>query len=574
MVTYRNAFRSVAFVVLSILFSSIVHIALIIALLQVDIAIIRIPIDKIRQKLRPFSLGEVNRPELAELPLNKPPDSRGRPNGPSLDGPVRVIEPSFFSPGNEQDGEVVGSDAAVIVHAQAEEQSRFLPRQEILAISQDIVGTDSVPDKRRQIPDILRISEARDILLPIDYTKMLRLPDYPVLIEAGGLASGLVSFAESMVSAIDDGGIHSWSGASVQGAAAIADGADAASDIKPLEKFLNVDLKTYASASDADNLYFRLEISSLNEQVLPVLSKDVVFIQDSSASMAEQRLYFCRKGLSDAIGTLRQGDRFDVVSFSASAVKCFGSWTETSSSAVEKALRFVSNLKPAGNTDILGAMNDLHEFTSDEGRPCIAVLVSDGLATTGIVENARIISEFTGANSNRISVFTFGTMSGANRYLLDLLSYCNGGSTHVVQGGRWSIPQDLAGRMVSLNRPVLSNLQLAFAGNDVEVYPSKVRHLFLDAPMIIYGRCPRKTTRIAFQALGSSVGRRCDMIFDLSLTDHGQRGEKHLRQDWGWQKAYHLLGEISRSGNSELKLELAELAGEFDLHIPYLNDIE
>ena len=169
------------------------------------------------------------------------------------------------------------------------------------------------------------------------------------------------------------------------------------------------------------------------------------------------------------------------------------------------------------------------------GRPLVALVVTDGVPTTGVTDSGSIIAQFSAMNDGRMSVFTMGTVKAANAYLLDLLSYRNKGDSLVVTSGRWGIPDGLKSRVKGMNRPVLSDMQFQFAAaSKAEVYPRNIGHLYLDRPLVLYGKIPKAMPRMIFRVVGQAGDRPCDMAFEFNMGD-AVKGEDEIREEWAWQ---------------------------------------
>lgn len=566
----RQTAHSLTFVGLSFLFSALLHIAALIWLSHVGFELLRHSRNLEPEQRHSFSLSDIRKIVTPALSPTKGEGlGKGGASGDGDKGYARTINPDLTNPGNDADGSLVGADSAILKHTQAGEADKWQPRQDVVAISGKLLGEDLVKGNRRLIPDIERMPNAPDVVFPVAYDKLKRETGTLVL---GGAESDDISPEVPVPLLPKQVGATKVDIPSndISGPTDMIDGSERKErKVQALDDVLDAKLTVYSPFLDSKNKYFKLEVKRISDKLLPELPKDILFVQDSSASMAEQRLHFCREGLAGGLEFVKKEDRFNIIAFSDAPVACFDGWASPGKSTMERAGRFVANLRSAGSTDILGSLSALRDIKTEKGRPCIAFLITDGLATTGIVESAEIIREFTKDNSEGISVFTMGTMSEANMYLLDLLSYCNGGSTHVVKGGRWSIAEDITNQIHSISRPVLSNLQLAFAGRDIEVFPAKVRHLYMDEPLVLYGKCPKSMKRVTFQAIGSAGENRCDMIFDLPLDRSNDDGSKSIKQDWAMQKVYHLMGEMARKDDDRYREELKTLAKDYDLKLPY-----
>jgi Ca-activated chloride channel family protein len=241
---------------------------------------------------------------------------------------------------------------------------------------------------------------------------------------------------------------------------------------------------------------------------------------------------------------------------------------------LQQAREFIGRMESVGNTDIFDALKDLLQFPRKPGRPVIMVVASDGDATMGMTDHTRIIEAFSQANHGEVSVFTLGTFPGVNAYLLDLLSYRNRGDTFIVKTGRWDIPSVFESRVREVSRPVLSDVRFRFAGQTYcEAYPLLTANLYLDRPLVIYGRFIKGTRRLVFQATGQADDIQCDMVFDLDL-EKAMTGDAGVRTSWAWQRAYYLIGEHTRTKQPGIITELGRLGKTFNIKVPYMAELQ
>ncbi|MBL7115764.1 MAG: VWA domain-containing protein [Kiritimatiellae bacterium] len=469
-------------------------------------------------------------------------------------------------------------EPAAVVEAEA-----WQPRQEILAIQDQVVRDEFSALERQLIPTIDRVPRAADVVLPIEsimaaHTK----PDIKVDIVAllpsetptpGGAQSAVLPPTERE-GAVGEAVAPIEEPKGESGGALFEEVQAEVTDIQPIEDFLKAKVSLYSPLFDRKYTYFKLEINRASEDVLPVIPKDIVLVQDSSTSMTEQRLYFCRNGLLRCLNLIGPEDRFNVMSFQEKARLCFPDWKQNSSEARLKAQPFIEGLRSGGNTDILASLQSLFRLQRQSGRPLTVFLITDGRSTTGLTDSSQIIGRFTKQNDGALSMYTLGTINTANAYLLDLMSYCNRGETVSVRNGRWSIPDAMEAVMKDVSRPVMSDVQFRLSGESpTEVYPMQTSNLYLDRPLVLYGRCPRQEERLVFQAVGQAAEARCDMIFDLNMEWALQTKDKTLRKEWARQKVYHLLGEHARAPQAVTVEAIRQTAREYDVDIPYAEDI-
>ena len=245
----------------------------------------------------------------------------------------------------------------------------------------------------------------------------------------------------------------------------------------PIDDLLAVGMETYRDQARSDIVYFVSAYSRVR------ISRCRLFQRIScscgvSASMSEDRMVFCRRALSAALKTLNPADRFNVVAFRDNFEPCSPNWMEVTAGNLGKAEAFVDRMRAFGQTDVFGSLQSLMKLPRDPKRPMIAMIVTDGKPTFGVTENAQIIGEFSNLNNGMISVYMFGTISKANVYLLDMLTYCNRGTSLVLRGNRWEIPDAMARVYEGIRNPLMGDITVTFdTASRSEVYPKSATNL-------------------------------------------------------------------------------------------------
>ena len=251
--------------------------------------------------------------------------------------------------------------------------------------------------------------------------------------------------------------------------------------------------------------------------------------------------------------------------------RVFENWESYAGPVKAKTRMFLDEMKAVGKTDVSGSLESIVGLRRDAGRPVIAILVTDGRPTIGLVDSSDIIVRVSAANQGDVSVFALGGGSRVNRFLLDMLSYNNRGDSLVVRE-REEIPRALDNWAAQLDRPVLTDLRFRFNGVDeAEIFPKTLTHLFLDRPLRIYGRTLTPDEPLAFRIDGFSGPVTRDMVFQITLPKALPGGES-IRETWAWQKAYSLIGEHIRTDSEDLMRGIKAHAEEFSISIPYASE--
>lgn len=476
------------------------------------------------------------------------------------------------------------------------ERAEWRPRQQRLEVAEETVADEIAARPRRVVPAVERVPMASDIVdaaLPVP--SPLRVAPRP----AGGAAAptGEPAAAADMSpppaeppaiappaplparpadesASPADAAMPTLPGGS-PASEVVRAGRERTADVTgmaPIEHRLRLDVSAWTPPDEAGWRYIAIRVQRATEDVLPVLPRAVLFVQDCSASMGAPKVAAARRGLHAALQSLRDDDMFEIISFRESVARCFGEWTPATPAARARAGWFVEQMESRGMTDVYAVLGMILGLPSPDGRPLVVIMISDGRPTVGLQDNFEIIQRFTDANQGRVSVYSIGTGRGANRFLLDFLSRKNRGESQVfmdlndVPGGIDQITRQLA-------RPVLAELSYRLSSLDEnEVYPRLLTHLYLDRPLILYGRVPAGASSAAVRVIGRSGATPYDMVFPLDLAGAAEGGAV-LREAWTRQKLAWLIGEHIRTRDPAYRDAAASLARRMGADAPYAAEL-
>lgn len=447
----------------------------------------------------------------------------------------------------------------------------FMPRQNIRAIMEKRVADELAARPRYEIPLIERVPQAPDFTPAADLTarRFSATGMLPTTVAAG--------YADRILT-LDNYNLPNEITTPMDMAPTalgerFGTNSDENAKFIPMDDRLAVAFQIYRNAPEKDRLYFRIALQPRADHPVPVLPKDIVFVQDASASLAEERLHFCRKSMIAALDMLGPSDRFNVIGFNDRPLRCFTGWTPVNSLTTNTAARFISALHAEGETDLFATLREILNLPRDPQRPVIAFVVTDGRPTAGRTESSSIIAEFTRQNNGAVSIFAFGTHGRANAYLLDLLTYCNRGASRIIRSGRWDIPAGIHTSLADIRQPVMHDIRFAFdVGSDSDVHPRLTTNLYADRPLELFGTCPVTTRELVFQIRGQAGLHAYDAVFRLDLAKDGQPGNASIRERWAWQKMYSLTGAYARDPRRVYMADLYRLSQDYNLPILYQQD--
>lgn len=347
---------------------------------------------------------------------------------------------------------------------------------------------------------------------------------------------------------------------------------DAAREERPfdfLDGLLDIELATWRNPGDPLG-YFELTITPRKELNIPVLPKDVAFVVDASNSIPQHKLNVTAKGVRAALKQLRPEDRFSLVVFRDTPQTFQAQPVAATAENLQGADKFLANLKSSGQTDVYQAIQPMVRQARREGCPGVVLVVSDGRPTAGLQDSRAIINSLTSDNKAGNGVYAFGGGKTVNRYLLDLLAYRNKGVARVAPSIE-AIERALPEFFLTLRDPILVDLRADFGRIDANtVFPQYLPDFFQGQAVTLYGRFdPDSGEPFSLRLAGRSGAEQKEVIFRRSF-DQAKAGTREIATGWAFQKAYHVIGRISREGETpELLGELKRLRTEYGVRTSY-----
>jgi hypothetical protein len=346
---------------------------------------------------------------------------------------------------------------------------------------------------------------------------------------------------------------------------------EAIADTNVLDHALQADFHTYRAPSG--ETYFRIDVRTNegSDRIVP-MPKDVLILQDASASIGHQKMTVFRKGLSLALDYLLPTDRFNLVAFRNDVFPAFEqNFVEATPDNIATARKFAGKLRSTGKTDVFNSLVRYVETERpDPNRPYIIYLVTDGRSTTGEeLENSEFIRRIIERNKAEVSIFSFSAGEKTNLFLVNYLSYKNRGLS-VHENKLESTPHRFASYFGNLSEVLVADLHYRISGDaEYEMYPRELPHLFRSSPLTIYGRAPAGAETVDIQVVGrNQQGKREELIIQRKLSESAAGGPA-LVTGWAAQKIYHLIAERSLNKAEGASAEIERLAKEYGIEVPY-----
>jgi hypothetical protein len=320
--------------------------------------------------------------------------------------------------------------------------------------------------------------------------------------------------------------------------------------------------------------YFLMMISPKDDLAdRELVNKDIVFVLDTSGSMADEgKMEKARKALLFGIRTLRDGDRFNVVSFAGEERLMETGLISADAAGKRRGEEFVGKLQPTGGTNINDSLIAAMKQFDRSDRPKMMVFMTDGLPTVGVTNVDTIIKNAQSAKVDGLRLFTFGVGYDVNTKLLDKLAAENGGDADYIEP-KEDIEIRVSSFFTKVNSPVLSDLEIDFGSVQTDlIYPRQIKDIFKGAQITLIGRYKNAGDLQNITArLRGKTGRE-SRTFSYNDLDFPLRNEDNefLPRLWATRRVGWLVEQIRTNGeNKELRDEVVDLGTRYGIVTPY-----
>ena len=298
--------------------------------------------------------------------------------------------------------------------------------------------------------------------------------------------------------------------------------------------------------------------------------RDVVFVLDSSGSMAGEKLTQAKGAVAHCIGRLQPTDRFNVVRFSTTADTFEKSLVTADDDHKKQAIEWTKKVEATGGTAIADSLDAALKLRTDDARNFTIVFLTDGQPTIGVTDPKAILQAVESKNSAGTRIFSFGVGDDVNTPLLDQLSDKTRGTSSYVRPNE-NIEVKVSGFFDKISHPVLANLQLVVDDSSVkltDMYPPKLPDLFHGGQLVVAARYSGNgSPKFKFTGMLGSEQK----TFEFTPTLPAEKSDNDfVALLWAQRKIGYLLDQIRNSGeNKELVDEVTAIAKKFGIVTPY-----
>uniref|UniRef100_A0A673J482 Inter-alpha-trypsin inhibitor heavy chain 5 n=1 Tax=Sinocyclocheilus rhinocerous TaxID=307959 RepID=A0A673J482_9TELE len=274
---------------------------------------------------------------------------------------------------------------------------------------------------------------------------------------------------------------------------------------------------------------------------LPVVSKNVVFVIDTSASMVGTKIRQTKEALFTILRELRPNDHFNYVTFS-NRIRVWqpGKLVPVTPNNIRDAKKFIYMISPTGGTDINGGIQTGSALLSDylsskeeshHNSVSLIIFLTDGRPTVGVVQSPVIIGNTKAAVQEKFCLFTIGMGDDVDYRLLERMSLENCGTMR-------RIPEDadasvmLKGFYDEIGTPLLSDIRVEYSEDAVEYITQNLfTNYFNGSELVVAGKLTnRSSDSLHIQVTASNSERSIVLEKDMSIHEREQETERRLAE--------------------------------------------
>ena len=212
----------------------------------------------------------------------------------------------------------------------------------------------------------------------------------------------------------------------------------------------------------------------------PAIPREAIFVIDTSGSMHGASIAQAREALELAIRRLAPGDTFNVIEFNSYARALFGQARPADAGNIDKAVRWVRELRAQGGTEMAKALDLALDGKEHSQRIRQIIFLTDG-AVGNEDELLRMIRERLGDSR----LFTVGIGSAPNSHFMTKAAQFGAG-TFTYIGKIEEVKEKMGSLFSKLESPVLKGLTIDWgASKGVEAWPKAVPDLYLGEPVVV-----------------------------------------------------------------------------------------
>jgi Ca-activated chloride channel homolog len=215
------------------------------------------------------------------------------------------------------------------------------------------------------------------------------------------------------------------------------------------------------------------------------LSREVIFVLDTSGSMAGESIKQAKKALLFGLSTLSKNDRFNLIEFNSHASQLFEQAKFASNNTIQQAKYFIQQLSADGGTEMLSAMQMALTTSSysDENLEQVNPVRQVIFLTDGAISNESALFSAIQNQLKHSRLFTVGIGSAPNSFFMRRAAKFGKGQSIFINDIAFA-ESKIKQLFQQIQKPMMSNITINWPNpEEVEMWPNKISDLYADQPL-------------------------------------------------------------------------------------------
>ena len=290
--------------------------------------------------------------------------------------------------------------------------------------------------------------------------------------------------------------------------------------------------------------------SSSTQEAIP---RDVIFVIDTSGSMAGTSLLQAKAAVKLALARLTPHDSFNLIQFNSITQAFYATSQKASALSIQQAMRYVDGLKADGGTEMRPALVQALAKTPnhDEARSLRQII----FITDGLVGNEDALFTILQRDIGQNRLFTVGIGSAPNGHFMRKAAQFGRGTFTSI--GTTNEVQDKMNRLfLKLEHPALTDITINAPSMNVEtMVPNPLPDLYVGEPLTLALRSSTLPSSIAI------TGKQGKTIWKATQSLVESPSRRGIAIHWARQTIAQLMDTETRTEDKDLvKQTILDLA--------------
>ncbi|MEO6202269.1 MAG: marine proteobacterial sortase target protein, partial [Nitrospirales bacterium] len=278
------------------------------------------------------------------------------------------------------------------------------------------------------------------------------------------------------------------------------------------------------------------------------LPREVIFVIDTSGSMAGASLVQAKAALNLAVSRLTPKDRFNIIQFNSITKQLFSQARAVDPRSIQRALSYVKGLQAEGGTEMLPAVIQALAHQEDQAALRQVIFMTDGL-----IGNEEELFATLQRLLGQTRFFTVGIGSAPNGHFMRKAAQ-HGRGTFTYIGTAQEVQDKMHRLFIKLEQPAFLNLALEGSTDGTwDLLPAPLPDVYSGEPLMAVFRTTIPPDRLTVSGTHGTVPWEKVLPFTTGLSRPG------IAMHWARQKISHLMDQHTPSLQSDQPARQAEL---------------